>query len=204
MKRARAFGLTGSRPPLGAIARVLGTQVLVLAVSLVAAEVGLQLLVRFTPVGGLVGPRANRVIAIPDERLGYRGNPNHPDHDARGYRNARALASADVVTLGDSNTYGISVKREQAWPSVLAARTGLNVYNMAFAGYGPGQITPQWPETLALRPRAVIVGFYFGNDLVDAFIKTDGQAVPPGLVDLVQRAAALERQDPIAQKAARF
>jgi hypothetical protein len=75
---------------------------------------------------------------------------------------------------------------------------------MAFPGYGPGQHALQWPETLALQPRAVVVGFYFGNDLVDVLKEADGRAAPPHLVDLAQRAAALERDDPIAEKAARF
>ena len=37
---------------------------------------------------------------IVDSHLGLRGNPLNLDHDARGYRNERALRQADIVTLG--------------------------------------------------------------------------------------------------------
>jgi len=60
-----------------------------------------------------------------------RGDPRYPDHDARGYRNAHAVSRADIVALGDSHTYGVAVKkRHEAWPAVLAERTGHVVYSI--------------------------------------------------------------------------
>jgi SGNH hydrolase-like domain, acetyltransferase AlgX len=184
---------------------VVRTQFVVLGVSLLVCELALQLLGPLTRVGALLGKRpAVPPIAVPDERLGARGNPEHQDHDARGYRNLNALASADVVALGDSQTYGTSVRREEAWPAALARRTGLSVYNMAFAGYGPGHRALQLPEALALKPAAVAEAFYFGNDLFDAFSLGRKGPVPPGLDYLAQRAAALEREETLEQKATRF
>jgi hypothetical protein len=40
---------------------------------------------------------------------------------------------------------------------------------MAVGGYGPVQYSALLPQALELRPRTVIVGFYFGNDLADAY-----------------------------------
>src|SRR4030095_14915524 len=47
--------------------------------------------------------------SLPDERLGSRPNPSYPGHDSKGFRNPRVPAKADVVALGDSNTYGANV-----------------------------------------------------------------------------------------------
>ncbi len=52
--------------------------------------------------------------AIPDERLRIRPNPALPDHDASGYRNPVVLERADIVVMGDSQTYGSEVSRKNA------------------------------------------------------------------------------------------
>jgi hypothetical protein len=60
------------------------------------------------------------------------------------------------------------------------------------------------PEALALQPRIIAVGFYFGNDLFDAFILGRRKPTLPGLSNLVQQAAAREKEEPLEQKAARL
>jgi hypothetical protein len=172
--------------------KALRTQLVLFAVSVLICELALQFLAAFTPVGSLLG----RPSAIPP--LKDRG------HDTRGYRNVQALATADVVVLGDSQSYGTSVSRDEAWPTVVTARTGLSVYNMARAGYGPGHNELQLAEALTLKPRAIVVGFYFGNDLFDAFALARGRPAPPGLEELAREADALEREEPLEQKASRF
>lgn len=64
-------------------------------------------------------------------RLGLTGRPEHPDHDARGFRNREALDRARVVVLGDSQTYGTGVSREAAWPARLNELVTGDVYSMA-------------------------------------------------------------------------
>ncbi len=148
----------------------------------------------------LAAPWEVSAPVVPDERLVYRGNPLMPGHDDAGYRNERRLARADVVTLGDSMTYG-PVDPRDAWPRVLADVTGRQVYNMALPGYGPGQSLFQLEAALALRPTVVIVAPYFGNDLPDAFTMAQRHpalvaALAPGLV---QRANDLEAQRRLEQ-----
>lgn len=105
---------------------------------------------------------------IPDARLLHRGDPAFPEHDSRGFRNPDALERADVVLLGDSMTYGARVPPDDTWARVLAAETGLTVYNMAFPAWGPLQAAFVLPDALALKPKTVIYGFFFGNDVLNA------------------------------------
>jgi hypothetical protein len=106
---------------------------------------------------------------VPDERLGYRPNPALREHDRLGFRNPTVPAKADIVALGDSQTYGAHVKSEAAWPRQLASMTGTSVYSMAYGGYGPTHSLILWDEAVAFEPHIVIEAFYAGNDLFDAF-----------------------------------
>lgn len=91
-------------------------------------------------------------------------------HDVLGFRNRAVPAVADVVTLGDSQTYGINALLEDNWPSRMAARLpGAAVYSMAIGGWGAVQYGDMFTNAAALRPRVVIVAFYTGNDPLDSF-----------------------------------
>jgi hypothetical protein len=105
----------------------------------------------------------------PDRRLGSRLGPGTPGHDERGFRNARVLSRADVVAIGDSQTWGINADRSSAWPQVLQRLTGRSVYQMSLGGYGPVQYWALAGDALELSPRLIVVGLYFGNDLWDAY-----------------------------------
>lgn len=107
-------------------------------------------------------------LTIPDPDLGIRPNPAAPDHDRRGWRNQVAIDRASLVALGDSQTYGSGVRREEAWPLVLNRRIG-GVYNMALGNYGPAHGLLLWKEATALKPKIVIEALYSGNDLYDCF-----------------------------------
>ena len=136
---------------------------------LAAGEIGLRV------AGWLAPPDAasSEPILVADPLLKFRGNPAFPEHDSRGFRNPVALDRADVVLLGDSMTHGVEVSPNETWGHVLATETGAAVYNMAISGWGPGQAAFVLPDALALKPKTVLYGFYFGNDLVDVL------AVPP-------------------------
>lgn len=130
--------------------------------ALAAGETGLR-------VAGVHVPSVDgRERWIADARLLYRGDPALPEHDSRGFRNPDALERADFVLLGDSHTYGSHVSPNDTWARVLAAETGSTVYNMAFPGWGPLQAAFVLPDALALKPKTVIYGFFFGNDVLNA------------------------------------
>ena len=152
--------------PAAARLRVAGVNLAVLLAAVVfalaAGETGLRVAdVHVPSVDG-------RERWIADSRLLYRGAPAFPEHDSRGFRNPDALERADVVLLGDSMTYGNGVPPNDTWARVLAAETGLTVYNMAFPGWGPLQGAFVLPDALALKPKLVIYGFFFGNDVLNS------------------------------------
>lgn len=106
---------------------------------------------------------------VSDPRLGLKGNPDSPFNDANGYRNAVALEQADIVAVGDSHTYGTSVRSDEAWPSMLAQKTGETVYNISLGGYGAAHSNENLAVALSLKPSVVIFGLYFGNDFYEDF-----------------------------------
>jgi hypothetical protein len=128
-----------------------------------------------------------------------RGNPHNPDHDRHGYRNPRVPDIADIITLGDSQTYGTGVKREHAWPHQMAALTGMTVYNMALASYSPAHSLLQLEEALELSPDLVIVALYFGNDFCESFwLAQTNQRIASFIPHyLVPASQELEEKDPL-------
>jgi hypothetical protein len=136
--------------------------------------VALALIEAMLAVLAWISPKVNQLLAPPwtiisDERLGRRPSPGAPGHDARGWRNPSAYKEADVVALGDSQTYGVGVDAMDTWPRRLEAMISHPVYEMAYGGYGPVHSLLLWNEATDLKPRVVIEAFYSGNDLYDAF-----------------------------------
>ena len=130
-------------------------------VGLVLVEAGLRLMEKSSLV--------QDPGVINDPILVARYAPNAPGHDARGFRNPQALSKADVVAIGDSQTWGVNVPPADAWPLQLGRLSGLSVYNMGVGSYGPGQYLMLTDQALQLSPRTIVVGLYPGNDLYDAY-----------------------------------
>jgi lysophospholipase L1-like esterase len=131
-------------------------------VGLLLAEFGLRLVEKLT--------RADRAMPLePDARLGHRVVPKTYGHDADGFRNDTVPAHADIVALGDSQTWGVNVSRSAAWPQALAQRSGRTVYNMGIGGYGPVQYLALIDKAMQLSPKIIVIGLYLGNDIYDAY-----------------------------------
>jgi len=113
---------------------------------------------------------------VDDPVLGQRIAPGTSGHDALGYRNAKVPAKARVVAIGDSHTYGVSAPRDGSWPQQLSGRLGEPVYNLGLGGFGPLQYLHLARTTAReLEPKVMVVGFYFGNDIVDAYFMAHGR-----------------------------
>lgn len=105
---------------------------------------------------------------VHDPVLGHVHVPARGGMDERGFRNPATLERASIVCIGDSQTFGTNVRAADTYPRALAELSGLPVYNMSFGGYGPIQHLALSERALELEPRVLVLGFYFGNDLLDA------------------------------------
>ncbi len=96
---------------------------------------------------------------------GYPTQPVRLTTDARGFRNRVALDRADVIILGDSFAEGSRVDDTQAWPVLVAERTGLAVYNLAVSGTSPRFYRNALLDVgIKLEPRIALCMLYEGND----------------------------------------
>jgi len=144
--------------------------VITLILVAVILEVGLQLLtVIFPKIDLLLSYPSEIPRIVSSEKLGHRPNPMYPGHDRNGFRNRSVPKRADIVAMGDSQTYGMNVKIDQAWPQQLQKLGKIRVYNVAFGGYGPVHSFVLLDEALKFEPKLVIEAFYSGNDLHDSY-----------------------------------
>jgi hypothetical protein len=159
---------------------VLAGLVFGLALSEVAARVLLD-----APAGYLLYSRertsAHHTLEtmVQDSRLLIRVPANSPGHDERGFRNPASLSRADVVAIGDSQTWGINARQSETWPATLGALENRPVYSMALGGWGPLQYELLAKDALDLNPTAILVGLYFGNDIFDSCSHTYGTDLYP-------------------------
>jgi hypothetical protein len=115
------------------------------------------------------------VTTLRDPILGMTIAPSSPGFDDWGFRNPAVPETVDIVTLGDSHTFGNTARMDEAWPSVVQRQTGLTVYNMGLGGYGPNQYYQVLTTRgLTLRPKIVVCGLYMGDDFENAFSLTYG------------------------------
>jgi len=139
---------------------------LLLSVSAVLSVLIAELLARnvFDPIDYLL-PQL-----VTDDVLNYRVEGYTGSHDAWGFRNKQIPDSPRIVCIGDSMTYGISALASESWPAVLGKIRGEPVYNMGLGGYGPIQyLQLMRTKAVELRAKVVVVGFFFGNDLLDVY-----------------------------------
>jgi hypothetical protein len=106
---------------------------------------------------------------VRDDILGIRIPGHSGGHDEWGFRNKQVPRSADIVTLGDSHTYGNTAKMAESWPLVLGRLTGKSVYNLGMGGYGPNQYYYLLKtKAVGLNPQIIICGLYMGDDFDNA------------------------------------
>ena len=90
--------------------------------------------------------------------------------DAWGFRNTEPWPErVDILTVGDSLTYSLSVNDEQAWPVLLErALAPRRILNLGLISASPQQYLRVY-ETFGakLSPKVLLVGLFLGNDLTD-------------------------------------
>lgn len=135
-------------------------------VGLVLAEIGLRVAERLK---SRELEAFSEKFLLKDPKLQRRIAPNAPGHDANGFRNDAVPANAEIVALGDSQTWGINGERSEAWPQMLGKISQRTVYNMGVGAYGPLQYWALTDKALSLSPKVMVIGVYLGNDLYDAY-----------------------------------
>jgi lysophospholipase L1-like esterase len=145
-----------------------------------------------------------------DPVLGRAIKPGTGAHDAWGFRNKTVPASAQIVAIGDSQTYGTSAPARDSWPAALQEISKLSVYSLSLGGYGPVEYYHLLTNrALTLSPGLVIVGFYFGNDLSNAYrvvqknehwrhLKRPGSSIVEEAVKSTEEEPDLDAAEPVA------
>lgn len=120
---------------------------------------------------------------IKDPITSVRNKPLFPDigglgpHDLLGFRNRAIPHSANIVIVGDSQTYGNNAVIEHNWPGFMLSRiksTGATVYNMSVGGWAAPQYLNMLGKAMAFRPEVIVIAFYSGNDPLESFMQVYG------------------------------
>jgi len=114
-------------------------------------------------------------VLVRDNVLGIRLPAGSSGHDSWGFRNSKVPETVDIVTVGDSHTYGNTAKMAESWPHVLGKLSGKRVYNLGMGGYGPNQYYSLLKnKALGLKPSMIICGFCMGDDFDNSYRITYG------------------------------
>jgi len=116
-------------------------------------------------------------LLVNDPYVGHRHSVMTPENevfnapfDLLGFRNRGVPVVADVVTIGDSQTFGQNAPIDLNWPSQLKgllSHGDVSLYNASVGGWGAIQYLYMFDKVALFRPRTVVVAFYTGNDPVD-------------------------------------
>ena len=120
-----------------------------------------------------------KAFIIPDPTL-KRAKPMFPDmghigpNDILGFRNRAVPTSADLVIIGDSQTYGNNALMDNNWPHMLGEQLliknkFLTRYDMAVGGWGAIEYFEAFKIALNLKPKVILIAFYTGNDSLETF-----------------------------------
>lgn len=130
---------------------------------------------------------------VPELNLSEGGVLWGPD-DLLGFRNRSVPVVADIVTIGDSLTFGSNATMDFNWPSLLGrslTAKGPVVYNMSSGGWGILQYLYMFDKAAAFRPRVVVIAISTGgeapkavrmaytNDLWAGFRRSDARPEGP-------------------------
>lgn len=110
-----------------------------------------------------------------DPVTGVRARPLLPamqglgPHDLLGFRNEHVPRRADIIAIGDSQTYGNNALQHESWPAVLEQVSGLSVYSMATGSWSVLQYLEMARRALLFKPAVIIIALYTGNDAHESF-----------------------------------
>lgn len=91
-----------------------------------------------------------------------------------GFRESSHLGSSDILTLGDSFTFGWGVNEQESWPGLLESQLDTPIYNLGIHDASPRQELELLKYVLQengeqIRIRKLLWMIYEGNDLEDDY-----------------------------------
>ncbi len=98
-------------------------------------------------------------------------------HDILGFRNKTIPNIAEVVFIGDSQTYGNNVPIEKNFPSQVKLQLMdrvSEIYNISVGGWGGIQYFDMIQYSKMLLPQVVVVAYYSGNDSLESLAMAYG------------------------------
>jgi lysophospholipase L1-like esterase len=118
---------------------------------------------------------------LSDPYVFARAKPLYPDlqsigpNDILGFRNRFVPNSAEIVAIGDSQTYGNNAALEFNWPShlqkALFKTQNGQIYNISVGSWGAINYSRILDVAFQIHPRTIVVAFYTGNDPITDFQK---------------------------------
>jgi lysophospholipase L1-like esterase len=159
--------------PLGIFIALVAAEALLRAFPTLLLPLDLQIELEDTPetrgvshpyIGYLPTPNSPLIVRTSEFNIPY-------PTDAHGFNNADPWPTrADIVTVGDSLTFGYGVAPDEAWPALVARdQRDAKVINLGLIGAGPQQYLRVY-ETFGvpLEPKILLIGFFVSNDFRDA------------------------------------
>ncbi len=92
-------------------------------------------------------------------------------HDLLGFRNFAIPNTAEVILIGDSQTYGNNAVIWKNWPynlQLLLPPTS-SVYSMATGSWSALQYYYAYQKAKYFSPKVIVVAFYSGNDALETY-----------------------------------
>jgi len=99
-------------------------------------------------------------------------------------------SGSKVLALGDSLTAGVGVMPEQAWPALLASRTGWEVVNGGVSGDKSGDALTRLPALLEEHQPSLVLVTLGGNDMLRHVPEPETVANLGRILDMVQASGA--------------
>ena len=114
---------------------------------------------------------------LPDPFVKSRAKPLLADlggagpHDLLGFRNLSVPITADVIIIGDSQTYGNNAVIWKNWPHnlQLLLPQDVSIYSMATGSWTALQYYYAFQKARFFSPSVVVIAFYTGNDPLEAY-----------------------------------
>ncbi len=124
-------------------------------------------------------------INLKDPYVKIRGKQFLPDmhamgpNDILGFRNEAVPSYADIIIIGDSQTYGNNAHMQENWPHYFAEyiQKGFSVYSMASGGWGAVQYFYAVSKATIFTPKIIVIAFYTGNDALETFSMAYGSDI---------------------------